>query len=588
MKITARTQTDHKEISSSKDLSILSLLHENDIYISAPCGGRGTCGKCKIKVLKGNLQVSKQDELYFTKEELNRGYRLACCALPKEDLEIMIESADEGFDIMTAYHEGSQTADSGMDIVEVSLEGTDWSEIKSAHLALEKKLDKPLHPTPKALRKLSAAFNKYNATKASKPFKLVMVEEKLIDVYYDEAIELYGIAIDIGTTTLGFQLIDLLTGKPRVNHSGLNSQRTFGADVITRIQNGSSGYLEKLNNLIVTDIVKGIENLLEKGSVDKRFIYKVAITGNTTMLHFLLGLNSETLGQYPFTSITNSLLNFDFSVIFNTGLLECEVVLLPCMDTYVGGDIVAGILHHIMFETDKISMLIDIGTNGEIVIGNRNSILATATAAGPALEGGNISCGIGCVNGAITSIKFKDGKFEYSVLGNGSPIGICGSGIIDIISEGLENGWIDETGHLSKEFVNGYISITDGESNNILFSQKDIREVQLAKSAVRSGIECLIQEYGTDYEEIDRVYLAGGFGSGIAIENAVRIGLIPRQLQGKIIISGNSSLGGAVKYLLDKKSRYSIEKVLNLGKTINLSMNPHFNNLFIENMFFKN
>jgi len=588
MKITVRTKEDCKEINSSINISILTLLHEHDIYISAPCGGKGTCGKCKIKVLKGTLPVSSKDEQVFSNEELNKGCRLACSAFPTEDLEIMIESSEEGFDVLTAYQRSNESVECSIQTVEVYVNDVNWQEIKSIHQALELKFSKSLEFSYKGLKNLSKAFHEFmKSSGTTKTVTLLFDEEKVIDAFYKKDIEVYGIAIDIGTTTLGFHLVDLQTGKIMAVHTGLNNQRTYGADVITRIQSASTGNLVKLNRMIITDIVTGIEKLLEDTGIDKRFVYKISIAGNTTMIHLLLGLPPESLGQFPFTATTLKLVEYPFQNLFGSQLLDCEVSLLPAVDAYVGADIAAGILHHGMFNTEKVSMLIDIGTNGEIVIGNRHSILATAAAAGPALEGGNISCGVGCVNGAIISVKYQDGTFDCKIMGNQKPIGICGSGIIDVISEGLKHGWIDDTGRLSEEFAQGDVTIFNENEALIKISQKDIREVQLAKSAIRAGIECLIKEYGIRYDEIENVYLAGGFGSSISIENSVVIGLIPKELKHKIIVSGNSSLGGAVKYLLDKNAKSSLEKIIHEAKAINLSTNPDFNNLFVENMYFK-
>ena len=588
MKIIVKYNNDHKELNASKNISLLELLRENNLYITAPCGGRGLCGKCRIKVLKGNLQISLKDELFFSIDELNKGYRLACSAFPTEDLVIIMESYEDTFEVLTSYEERNELADCGIELHEICIEDINWLEIKSIQEALDSTLETPLKLTNKSLKGLSKAFNERIKTFGYSKIilKLLIEKDRIVDVFFNEPFEIYGIAIDIGTTTIGYNLVDMKSGRILGGYSSLNSQRTFGADVISRILAASNGNLDKLNQLIISDILTGIEKLLSKHTIDVRFIYKISIAGNTTMQHLLLGLSPESLGQYPFTSTSLALLKFSFQEIFKSSILDCEVVLLPGMDAYVGADIVAGILYNDLFCSKKVNMLIDIGTNGEIVIGNMDAILATATAAGPALEGGNISCGVGSVSGAITSVKYINGLLDYDVLGDQAPIGICGSGIIDIIAEGLNNGWIDETGRLSQDFTDASIKICDASSGEIKLTQKDIREVQLAKSALSSGIECLIHAYGITFNEIDKVYLAGGFGSGLSVKNAVKIGLIPRALIDKIKISGNTSLGGAVKFLLDQTSKSSMDRILKISKTINLSANSNFNNLFIDNMYF--
>ncbi|MFZ5967530.1 MAG: ASKHA domain-containing protein [Bacillota bacterium] len=587
MNIIVKTGKVTKQILGTKDKSILNLLHENNLYISALCGGRGTCGKCKIRVLNGRLPISPKDESYFSKSKLDKGFRLACAAYPQEDVEIMIEASEEEFEAVTGFEGEDGCIDSGFRVMDVDLRDINWQKVKSIHSAIESKLDKSYTLSYKALKNLSFLLNSYMQDADKKPLQLLVKGTTVLDVFYERDIEAYGIAIDIGTTTLGFHLVDLLAGRIKGSHSLLNTQRMHGADVITRIQNAASGGLEQLKHLIMQDILEGISCLLEDGDCDNRFVYSVTTAGNTTMMHLLLGLSPESLGQFPFASTTLSLMEQPFEKLFGSSLLDCEVIVFPGMDAYVGADIVAGIFHHRMFKTDQVNMLIDIGTNGEIVIGNRDRILATATAAGPAFEGGNISCGTGCIAGAIAALRYNKDAFDYEVIGNREPFGICGSGVIDTIAEGLKIDWIDMTGRLSEAFSNGEIPIYQNESGvSIKLSQKDIREIQLAKSALRSGVECLIKVYGIDYDGIDHVYLAGGFGSNLSIENTVRIGLIPEELKDKIVISGNTCLGGLVKYLLNQEYQNDLESIFDIASAINLSNDPDFNSLFIENMYF--
>lgn len=584
------TSKGQKKIKVVEEKTILELLQENDIYLSAICGGRGVCGKCRIRILTGSLPVTLKDEKNFTREELKKGYRLACSAYPQDNLEIIIEFSEDSFFIVKEFHKKQNNINTGIEIIEINLKDVNWHKINSIDLAVRSTLQESYNLSYKALKALSNALGDYLQDGNGKPkasVKLLIQNDIILDAFYNENIETYGIAIDIGTTTLGFYIVDLKTGEIKGGYSSLNGQRRYGADVITRIQNAASGNLENLKSVIAKDIIIGIEKLLNNTNINKRFIHDITIAGNTTMLHLLLGLSPESLGQFPFTSTTLDLMEYNFGTIFNNNLLDCRVKLFPGIDAYVGADIVAGILYHGMFQTEKITMLIDIGTNGEIVIGNKEGFLATATAAGPALEGGNISCGTGCVMGAITSVKYEKCTFRYEVMGEEKPIGICGSGIIDVVAEGVTHGWIDKTGKLSEGFSNGEVVIYhDGERDVIKFTQKDIREIQLAKSALRSGIECLMKEYGVNYNEIDKVYLSGGFGSNINIDNAVKIGLIPEKLKEKLEISGNSCLGGTVKYLLDKNCKQYLELIARKSRGINLSNSVEFNNYFIKNISF--
>lgn len=585
------TSKGQKKVKILEGMTILQLLQEEGIYLSAICGGRGTCGKCKIKVLSGDLPITLNDKKFFSKEDLERGYRLACSAYPTEDLEIAIGFSEEGFSIVSEFNREADNIDHGYEILEIGLDDVDFKETNSIHLAVKNKLSQSYQLSFKGLHSLAKVLNNYIHSKdiaTQKSIYLLIKEGIIVDVFYEKAVEIYGVAIDIGTTTLGFHLVDLQTGEIKGTYSKLNTQRMYGADVISRIQSATSGNLDKLKSVIINDITTGIEMLSKDADIDNRFIYEVVIAGNTTMLHLVLGLSPESIGKYPFTSTTLSLMEFSFEKVFNSSLLDCKVSLLPGIDAFVGADITAGILHHDLFKSEKVNMLIDIGTNGEIVIGNKERILATATAAGPALEGGKISCGTGGVVGAISSVVYDHDAFVLEVIGDQKPIGICGSGIIDTIAEGVKYGWIDHTGRLSKTLKNREIVIYhDKEGNDIKLTQKDIREIQMAKSALRSGIECLVEEYGVSFDRIEHVYIAGGFGSNINIESSAQIGLIPKELKDKVSISGNSSLGGTIKYLLDKKCKTSLDMIVDKSKAINLSTTAQFNNLFIKNMNFE-
>ena len=416
---------------------------------------------------------------------------------------------------------------------------------------------------------------------------LLIKDKKITDMFCHESYNIYGIAIDIGTTTLGFSLIDLQSGNIKGKYSKLNSQGIYGADIISRIQHAASGKLEELQDRIKIDIVTAIRELLQSNGIDNRFIYEIAISGNTAMLHLLLGLYPELLGRSPFVAVNLDLIELRFFEVFGVDLLDCRVTILPGMGVFVGADVMAGILYHDMFKAEKINLFIDIGTNGEIVIANKNFILATATAAGPALEGGNISCGIGSVMGAIARVSYDGNSFEWETIGNKEPIGICGSGVIDIIGQGLKYGLIDNTGLLREDLIEkGLIIYTDKKGKKLALKQKDIRQIQLAKSAIRAGVESLIKKAGIALNDIDQVYLAGGFASNIHVGNMIRIGLIPQELENKIHISGNSSLGGGVKYLLDKDCKQSLNIIREKSRDINLSMDSEFNDLFIKNMYF--
>ena len=270
------------------------------------------------------------------------------------------------------------------------------------------------------------------------------------------------------------------------------------------------------------------------------------------------------------------------------GAPACPVILLPGISTYVGGDILSGLLSCGFDEKEPTALLVDLGTNGEMAVGNQNRILVTSTAAGPAFEGGNISCGMGSVAGAICNVDLTDGTTKVQTIGNKPPEGLCGTGVIETVSELVKEGYVDETGHLEEPyFKSGFPLGTNSRGETITFTQKDVREIQLAKSAVRAGIETLLKRFGAGYEDVDAVYLAGGFGFHMSQKKAVSIGLLPKELEKKLVTVGNSSLAGAVRYLTDETAPERCAKILDRASEVELSTDSAFNEFYMDYMYFE-
>ena len=395
----------------------------------------------------------------------------------------------------------------------------------------------------------------------------------------------HGIAIDIGTTTLAFELINMATGQRISSHSAANSQRTIGADVVTRIKEATQGALPKLHTYIIDDIRRGISHILDKTGMHTNAITFVSIAGNTTMLHLLQNMPCDTLGVFPFTPVDISMRHCTFAEVFGDGLPEAALLLLPGISTFVGADISAGMLCCTCPVDTKPNLLIDLGTNGEMALFTKNRVLVTSTAAGPAFEAANISQGVASIPGAIAKACYspENNVFIYETIDAQHPIGICGTGVVDIAAGLIRHNLADETGRLEDEYFNDGVIIADG----ITFTQKDMREIQLAKSAVRSGIEILLDVAGYSYNDIGRVYLAGGFGHRINMDSAVILGLIPSALADKIVTVGNTSLGGAAHVLLSGAAEADIIALANRAEEINLSTHPRFNDLFMEHMMFE-
>lgn len=503
-----------KEIICKEGESVKNLLSESEEAYSFPCGGKGSCGKCKILVLEGELPISAEDSRCFTEEELHAGYRLACKAYPTEDITIQFcEKSEEEFEVLDSAE----------------------NRIITDH------------------KRLTAAP--------------------------------YYIAIDIGSTTLAVSLVESKTAQTVEVYTSINRQRKYGADVISRIQASCDGKGEELRQCIQKDLLEGITAVLDRSGIDETKVGRIAIAGNTTMGHLLMGLSCKTLGVAPFKPVDISMRELSFQEVLGTDKLHIPVLLLPGISTYVGADITAGMLYCGFADKEETAVLIDLGTNGEMAIGNKNKILVTSTAAGPAFEGGNISCGIGSVAGAISNVVIEGTNVNITTIANKLPVGICGTGAIAIMAELLKNEWMDETGLLEDDyFDDGFPIAEDDNGEPIIFSQKDVREMQLAKAAVRAGLETLLLRYGVDYNGVDKVYLAGGFGYKMDLDKAASIGLLPQELIGKIETVGNSSLGGAREAVLQEHARDKMQQICSIAEEVSLSTDKDFNEFYMDYM----
>lgn len=370
----------------------------------------------------------------------------------------------------------------------------------------------------------------------------------------------YYVAIDLGTTTIVVVLLKtseqgLITVQ---TIRGINPQISFGADVISRITASNQGNTEALKHCIQQYLEESIAALCSSNEIERSRILRIVIAGNTTMMHLLRGRDVSGLGTYPFEPVTLAREEYYEE--------DTLIMTFPGISAFVGGDITAGIYALNLHEAIRPSILVDLGTNGEIVIGNRERILVTSTAAGPAMEGGNLSCGIGSVPGAIREVTIKKRYTTYQTIENRPAIGICGSGAIELLAELYTKDEIDEHGTFRKqEYLREGFPVD--AMGNIRFTQQDIRQIQLAKGAIRAGIETLMNAYQVTYDEIEHLYLAGGMGFALNLEKACQIGLFPSELRRKVECVGNSCLGGVIKFL-NQLEQGKIEEVNVLDQLI--------------------
>ena len=385
------------------------------------------------------------------------------------------------------------------------------------------------------------------------------------------------LAVDIGTTTIAAALVEKETGAVLATAGCGNSQRIFGQDVLSRIKASVAGTGEKLKTLIRQDILNLSEEIQKKQK--DIVIEHIYIAGNTTMEHLYMGDSCEELGKAPFTPVSLAERKDSLSNI--------PVTLLPGISAFVGADIAAGMLACGMDEEERPSLLLDLGTNGEMVLALEDKMIATSAPAGPALEGGNISCGVASVTGAISKVRVIGERTIIGTIGNTPATGICGTGVLELVAGLYENHIIDASGQMKEKYrEEGFPLARMKDGKQITFTQQDIREVQLAKAAIHSGIELLLEHAGISMGEIKKVYLAGGFGVYLDVHIAAGIGLLPAELEKCTKAVGNTSLQGCIAYGSSEENRSRTEEMIKKCESINLAEQADFEERYVANMNF--
>lgn len=593
--------------SNRSDENLLDHLRSKGYSLPSPCGAKGVCGKCRIRVIDGanTLKMQYTGVRGITLAEWEQGWRLACKTPLEAGMQVEVpDQLDTEADILTS---GSYDVTLEPSIQKIYLELVKPSiEDQSSDVdRLQRALGTVEIKDLTLIQQLSDTLlsNDYKVTAVIYDNELIGLEGG------DTTGKLYGIAIDIGTTTIVGVLMDLITGDEIGVYSALNPQKSRGDDVISRIGYTIENHagVAVLKEMIVNQINDMLSYFKQKYGVQPENIYQINSVGNTVMVHLFAGLPVKTIASVPFNPVTTQLPGIKAREMGLKAHPNAAITTLPMIAGYIGSDTVGCILATDMIEDDDISLLIDIGTNGEIVLGNKDELLSCAAAAGPALEGAHIQCGLGGVNGAISKVVIRDEDLDYTTIGDKPAIGICGSGIVDIVAEMLRKGLIDSYGRMltaeeAKEILTGRLADKVGEYDgkpcfylvtreegavkDIFITQKDIREIQLAKAAISAGIRILIQEKGIDFKDIKKVYLAGGFGNYIDHNHAMEIGLIPAELKGKIIPVGNAALTGSKMVVKSHQYKKTAEKIRKVTRYIELSTRLDFQEIFVDNMEF--
>ena len=598
-----------KMVIEKSGTNLLDLLRRMDVDISDECGGRGTCGKCKVRILNKTYAINENEKLLLSETEISDGIHLACQVILTEDTEVELLSRTEKSTMRKLIHSVGVTYEVDSKLKKLYLElpppniMNPIDDIGNFEMHLpdtSKKIKIPIS----LLKTFSAFLRKtdYKVTFVISPDKLINIEAG------DTTSRMYGLAFDLGTTTIAGSLINVINGDELAVIAETNPQQSYGADVISRINYAKDqpGGLSKLQSIVVDTINSMIESLIANLDVSFRDIYEISIAGNTIMTHILLGIDPRYIGESPYVPTFRRIAAINAEEVGLTLLPKAQVIVLPNISGYVGGDITAMILAKEIHRDDRISLAIDIGTNGEIVLGSKRGIKCCSTAAGPAFEGVHISCGMRAENGAIDKVVFGSDDIYYEVIGDVEPKGICGSGLLDVVAGMLEQGVIDTSGRIKppeeieNEFYRNRVFQNDAGQNFIVVpkertlknaiivvTQRDIREIQLAKAAINAGIQILITDLGIDPSQIECVYLAGAFGSYINKYSALKIGLLPSSIDvEKIHFVGNTAIAGARKYLLSERSRSETEVILAMTDYVELSMRVDFQEKFAESMSF--
>lgn len=593
-------------IKTSKDKNLYFLLRENKIEINSACGGKGICGKCKVKIEGDVSPLTSTEEKFLTEKEIKKGLRLCCQVYVKGNIKIEIKKGKERIKGLTDLLKLNIKPEPGIKkkYLKVSppsllLQSSDLKRVKNS-------LGKEIKTNLTSLSKIP-----YILRNSDHKITVVFDEKELLSVESGNTTKkFYGIALDIGTTTIAAYLIDLKKGKNLSVYSTLNPQIRYGEDVISRIntilEDGTSLY--KMHNLIIEKINEIINFFTAKTAIEENYIYKMVVVGNPCMIHLFLGINPAYLSRSPYIPVISESFEIkakEMGIKINP---EGKIEILPAVSGFFGADALGMVLKERIYKYNSLSLGIDLGTNGEIVLGNREKILCTSCAAGPAFEGTKIYQGMIAQEGGINYVKITPEKVIFKTIGNKPPIGICGCGIVDAISEMLKFKIIDSTGRIKnreeyqKEFknslykrikifnnANSFIIATEEETENgfpIIITQKDVREVQLAKSAISSAIKILCKKLSLKEEKIYQVFLAGSFGNYLNVESAVRIGIIPECLKDRVKVIGNSAGEAAAMCLISEREKKNFERISKKLTYIELSLERNFQEEFAKSIYF--
>ncbi len=585
------------------DETVLQVATRVGIPIESVCGGRGKCGRCLVQVRSGTAEVMPDDRAHISPADLERGMRLACRLVARTDLVVEIsEQYAKAEQVILEEAVGEVKVDPLVHALQITVEAPTLANPSSDHLRLEKAIEKALSASGFEMSvPLSVLIGLPKQLAKGGLLHAVMREDEVLDLDARDIVP-YGVAIDVGSTTVVAYLMDLRTGEELTVESELNPQIRYGDDVVSRITYamGNPAGTAMLQKLIIDCLNNLVERCCSASKVPLENVYEVMAVGNTAMHHFMFGLESRSLALAPYNPVTALPLSFKSSATGLNIAKEGYHSSLPNVAGFVGADHIAVLLAANVLEMDDKRLIIDIGTNGELSVGDRNGIASASVAAGPAFEGANLRCGMRGTAGAIDHVQIsEDIDVTFTTINESVPRGLCGSGVIDLVAEMYLSGVMDRTGRIRKELGHPRVRTIDGEAcfvvateaesgsgKPVVVSQNDIIQIQYAKAAMYAGAEILMEKMQVDRSGIKEILLAGAFGNYASPGSARAIGLFPEVPLEHIVGIGNAAGSGAKISLVSRSAREMAKRIAKRVDYVELAAMPEFEEKFYAAMYF--
>ncbi len=617
-------QPNGKTVEAKEGQSILRVAGSHGIHINATCGGKGNCGKCRVILKEG--RVHSEESGFLNEKEHSQGVRLACRSFPETDLVVEIPLSSQ-------MRRGSKiAAGSKIEEMQKSVQRTCEGEFKPITKKIFLRLPPPnlddnISDTERIKRELlkrghAAAEIRFNLHILRKMGAALRAKDwavtltlltmgnviEVMDVQPGDALKpRYGAAVDVGTTSLVVYLVNIHTGKIEDIASSYNPQVRCGEDVISRmIYASEKNGLDELQKLAVGAVNDLLISMAKKRGIEPDCIDTIIVSGNTSMTHLFYGIDPSHIREEPYIP-TATFFPLMRTHALGLGINDFGVIYaMPCVASYVGGDITSGILASKLYKRPELTLFIDIGTNGEIVLGNSDWMVTAACSAGPAFEGGGVKFGMRAMNGAIEKVSIDPVTFEVKVavigtcppLGSCAPIGICGSGMIDAVAEMFLTGVIDQRGKINMDAGSDRVRVGEdgpefvliragefGSGKDISLTEPDIDNIVRTKGAIYAGFSTLLKEVGYTFADVEKVYIAGGFGNYLDVERAITIGLLPDMPISRFEFLGNTSIMGAYMALLSKTLRKDVEDIARKMTYLELSVSRAFMDEYVSSLF---